>query len=256
MDGKLIVVGGRDSQGTRLRSAELYDPTTRTWTWLEDMRQPRYGCVAAEVGGQLLVAGGHGGGTYHSSAEIYAGGNENEAHTRSTATPSSDNEQSASAEAANTSLAGLENRVRTARAAHQQVVARAFAASTKAANARLHYWFACLCPGDESTDQMADQHGTGDSELATRCRALRQLMQHTAKLSAAAFSAKKVHLQSQASVSLLLRFISTLERLVTVVDETATSVATAQDGVVRSKETLSRLRQSLQKARDWVAEVV
>jgi hypothetical protein len=61
-DGRVLVVGGegfRDVCGTRLRSAELYDPRTGTWGPTSDMVQGRAGHTATLLpDGKVLVASG------------------------------------------------------------------------------------------------------------------------------------------------------------------------------------------------------
>jgi N-acetylneuraminic acid mutarotase len=80
-DGKVLVVGGSDDidDGVFSSSAELYDPTTGTWSFTGSMKWPRFTPVVALLkNGKVLVAGGdgydQGSHGYHStlsSAEIY-----------------------------------------------------------------------------------------------------------------------------------------------------------------------------------------
>jgi N-acetylneuraminic acid mutarotase len=58
-DGKVLVVGGRDGGGF-LASAELYDPTTGTWSFTGSLNGPRAWFTATLLGnGKVLVAGGY-----------------------------------------------------------------------------------------------------------------------------------------------------------------------------------------------------
>src|SRR6202140_915860 len=58
-DGRVLVVGGQDASGNTLASAEIYNPTTQTWTLTGSMTTPRYLHSASLLpNGQVLVAGG------------------------------------------------------------------------------------------------------------------------------------------------------------------------------------------------------
>jgi N-acetylneuraminic acid mutarotase len=73
-DGRILVVGGSNSSGTALSSAELYDPSTGHWSATGSMASPRYGATLTLLnGGWVLVTGGYasGGRPAVSSAEIY-----------------------------------------------------------------------------------------------------------------------------------------------------------------------------------------
>jgi N-acetylneuraminic acid mutarotase len=72
-NGKVLVVGGTDSNGVALSSVEQYDPVTRTWSKMSAMASPRYDHRATVLlDGRLLVTGGSGPGTtIYSSTEIY-----------------------------------------------------------------------------------------------------------------------------------------------------------------------------------------
>jgi N-acetylneuraminic acid mutarotase len=60
-NGKVIVVGGRDSNSASLASAELYDPVTGTWTITGSLNIARYDHTATLLrNGKLMVIGGIG----------------------------------------------------------------------------------------------------------------------------------------------------------------------------------------------------
>ena len=60
-NGKVIVVGGRDSNSVSLASAELYDPATGTWIITGSLNIARYDHTATLLpNGKLLVVGGIG----------------------------------------------------------------------------------------------------------------------------------------------------------------------------------------------------
>jgi len=70
-NGKVFVAGGGASSNT-LASAELYDPTTNTWSSAGLMAQPRQTHAAALLpNGKVFVVGGAGGASILSSAEIF-----------------------------------------------------------------------------------------------------------------------------------------------------------------------------------------
>src|SRR2546421_5632097 len=71
-DGRVLVAGG-DNAGGWLDSAELFDPTTGTWSAAASMATPRRFHTAAVLkDGRVLVAGGsRGPGAMLASAEIY-----------------------------------------------------------------------------------------------------------------------------------------------------------------------------------------
>lgn len=75
-NGKILVAGGFDDQGCGcdLATAELYDPTTGTWTFTGSMHTARaYHTAALLHSGKVLVLGGwvYNGGYALSSAELY-----------------------------------------------------------------------------------------------------------------------------------------------------------------------------------------
>jgi hypothetical protein len=79
-DGKVLIAGGTTGdllQGPDLQSAELFDPTTQTFTALPasgntELQTPREGAVAAPLpDGKVLIAGGQDGSTTLQSAELF-----------------------------------------------------------------------------------------------------------------------------------------------------------------------------------------
>ena len=70
--GKVLVVGGRDSSGPSLGTAELYDPASGTWSTTGSLHWPRAGHTATLLSnGQVLVAGGYGYSGMHETGEMY-----------------------------------------------------------------------------------------------------------------------------------------------------------------------------------------
>jgi hypothetical protein len=70
-NGKVLIAGGFVSEGNWLMSAELFDPTTNTFTSVEDMKAARVGHTATLLpNGKVLIAGGYNG-DYLDSAELY-----------------------------------------------------------------------------------------------------------------------------------------------------------------------------------------
>jgi hypothetical protein len=62
-DGKVLVAGGTATAqpDSALKTAELYDPATNTWTALPDMAHTRSGCCACVLpSGRVAVIGGFG----------------------------------------------------------------------------------------------------------------------------------------------------------------------------------------------------
>jgi len=74
-DGRVLVAAGLKSplRGATLNSAELYDPTTGTWTLAAPLAEARYGHAASLLSdGEVLVAGGWTiGGPALGSVELY-----------------------------------------------------------------------------------------------------------------------------------------------------------------------------------------
>ncbi|WP_275439090.1 Kelch repeat-containing protein [Archangium violaceum] len=71
-DGKVLVVGGVDSSGTPLSSAELYDPDTGCWTAAGSLSTARYDHTATLLStGQVLISGGEADGYTDNTAELY-----------------------------------------------------------------------------------------------------------------------------------------------------------------------------------------
>jgi N-acetylneuraminic acid mutarotase len=73
-NGKVLVVGGTIDGTFHYSSAELYDPSTNTWSSAGDMGRGngRSDHTATLLpSGKVLVAGGSGGASYLASAELY-----------------------------------------------------------------------------------------------------------------------------------------------------------------------------------------
>lgn len=71
MSGKVLIVGGGDSGGTALRSAEIYDPTLNTWSSAGNLATERLLHTATLLlSGKVLAAGGYNG-SYLNTAELY-----------------------------------------------------------------------------------------------------------------------------------------------------------------------------------------
>ncbi len=72
--GKVLVAGGWFPLGTSLRSAELYNPATGTWTLIRSMRGARaFHTATLLLSGKVLVAAGVNGAAL-TSAELYRSG--------------------------------------------------------------------------------------------------------------------------------------------------------------------------------------
>ena len=73
-DGRVLVAGGYQPGGAiqQTSAAEIYDPTTDTWSTARPMRTPRTFADVAVVGGKVLVAGGENDSSgYLASAELF-----------------------------------------------------------------------------------------------------------------------------------------------------------------------------------------
>lgn len=73
LDGRLVVVGGRWSQGN-LATVEAYDPITDEWEALPDMPTPRGGFSVAAVDSKVYAGGGEffiGGSCTYNRAEVF-----------------------------------------------------------------------------------------------------------------------------------------------------------------------------------------
>ena len=59
-DGRIVVFGGEDLSpgGETIREVELFDPRTRRWTRLPDMRTPRHGLGGAALGNRVFAVEG------------------------------------------------------------------------------------------------------------------------------------------------------------------------------------------------------
>ena len=59
-DGRVLVAGGTDANGTALKTAEVYDPTTGHWTLTGPMLTPRAGFTMTVLpDGRVVAAGGY-----------------------------------------------------------------------------------------------------------------------------------------------------------------------------------------------------
>ena len=74
-NGKILALGGFQADGVYLKSSELYDPLTETWTVSGNMIFKRVCHKSLTLNdGQVLVTGGYGGegqGRYLSITELY-----------------------------------------------------------------------------------------------------------------------------------------------------------------------------------------
>ena len=72
LDGKVLITGGSDGDGSPLASAELYDPATGLWSATGSMGEVRDRHSASLLpDGRVLVAGGFDGSSSLASAELY-----------------------------------------------------------------------------------------------------------------------------------------------------------------------------------------
>lgn len=58
VNGMVYAVGGYGMDGESLSSAEVYNSDDNTWTFIESLRRPRWGCFACGFEGKLYVMGG------------------------------------------------------------------------------------------------------------------------------------------------------------------------------------------------------
>jgi N-acetylneuraminic acid mutarotase len=58
LDGKIVVLGGKNSEGITLSSMEVYDPVLNSWTPKPDMAEIRINFPAFVFNGKILAAGG------------------------------------------------------------------------------------------------------------------------------------------------------------------------------------------------------
>jgi hypothetical protein len=59
-DGRIVVFGGEQLEpgGTTIAEVELFDPRTRRWSALPDMRTPRHGLGGAALGRRVFAIEG------------------------------------------------------------------------------------------------------------------------------------------------------------------------------------------------------
>jgi hypothetical protein len=57
---ELVIVGGKNLEGTTYADAAAYNPSRRTWRPLPPMPEPRAGATATWTGTEVLVVGGFG----------------------------------------------------------------------------------------------------------------------------------------------------------------------------------------------------
>eukprot|EP00957_Ditylum_brightwellii_P078621 5977460-Ditylum_brightwellii.AAC.1 len=71
MGGNLYVIGGIDESNSALSSIEVFNTSTREWTFLPPMSIGRFGCAAVGMGGNLYAVGGSDGSNdAYSSVEV------------------------------------------------------------------------------------------------------------------------------------------------------------------------------------------
>lgn len=58
VDGLVYAIGGHGAGGEGLSSVEVFDRQRNTWTLIESLRRPRWGCFACGLQGKLYVMGG------------------------------------------------------------------------------------------------------------------------------------------------------------------------------------------------------
>lgn len=58
VNGMIYVAGGFGPGGDSLSSVEVYDPEQNKWTFIENLRRPRWGCFGCSFDGNMYVMGG------------------------------------------------------------------------------------------------------------------------------------------------------------------------------------------------------
>lgn len=71
LTGRVYIVGGNDSNNTRLRSVEMYTPSLDQWVTVAPLLQPRSGLGTVVMNGHIFAIGGHDGKGPLSSMERY-----------------------------------------------------------------------------------------------------------------------------------------------------------------------------------------
>ena len=71
LGGRVYIVGGNDSNNTRLRSVEMYTPDLDQWVAAAPLLQPRSGLGTVILSGHIYAIGGHDGKGPLSSVEKY-----------------------------------------------------------------------------------------------------------------------------------------------------------------------------------------
>lgn len=69
--GRVYIIGGYDSNNTRLRSVEMYTPGLNQWVTVAPLLQPRSGLGTVILNGYIYAIGGHDGKGPLSSVERY-----------------------------------------------------------------------------------------------------------------------------------------------------------------------------------------
>ena len=57
--GRVYIIGGNDSNNTRLRSVEMYTPSLNQWVTVSPLLQPRSGLGTVIMNGHIYAIGGH-----------------------------------------------------------------------------------------------------------------------------------------------------------------------------------------------------
>ena len=71
LDGQLLAIGGKDSDGKPTTAVHMFNPSTQSWAVISHMAIPRRKCYAAVLpDNQLIVVGGHTGSTATDAVEI------------------------------------------------------------------------------------------------------------------------------------------------------------------------------------------